>query len=115
MQEVCSISFEEDFAFMKRLGYDGVELYKKGRFRPATFWKKNRVQLYGSTLHRDRCLISAFTQPNELMSSAPTDILYVSNMHLSAGSGLGQNERRLRQVNDCIDTIRKEQNKILTL
>ena len=106
MQEVCSTSFEEDFAFMKCLGYDGVEIYKKGRFRPATFWKKDRVHLYGSTLHRDRCLISAFTKPEESKSSSiPSDLLYVSNMHLSAGSGLGQNERRLRQINDCIDTI----------
>ena len=115
MQEVCSVSFDDDFAFMKSLGYDGVEIYKKGRFRPATFWKQSKVQLYGSILHRDRCLISAFTRAGEMNNNYPTEILYVSNLHLSAGAGLGQNERRLRQINDCIDTIRKEQNKVLAL
>ena len=36
MQEVSPISFEDDFAFMKEeLGYDGNEMFKRGRFRPA--------------------------------------------------------------------------------
>jgi len=34
IQEISPDSFEDDFAFMKDdLGYDGVELFKKGRFR----------------------------------------------------------------------------------
>ena len=40
LQEISPKSFEQDFAFMREdLGYDGVELFKKGRFRPATFWR----------------------------------------------------------------------------
>ncbi len=39
MQEVSPLSFESDFDFMSELGYDGVEMFRRGRFRPATFWK----------------------------------------------------------------------------
>ena len=114
------MSFDSDFAFMRSLGYDQGEIYKKGRFRPATFWKGTRVMQYGSTIHKDRCLMVALTKidSNEIPSDAekpPSDIAWVSNLHLSAGNGLGQNERRLRQMYECVDTIRKEQNKVLTI
>lgn len=60
-QEVSPISFEEDFAFMKDvLGYDGVELFKKGRFRPATFWKTSRCNLVVPPVHKDRTLLTSF-------------------------------------------------------
>lgn len=34
-QEVSAESFDSDFSFMKELGYDHSEIYKRGRFRPA--------------------------------------------------------------------------------
>mmetsp|Transcript_4628 Transcript_4628/g.9497 ORF Transcript_4628/g.9497 Transcript_4628/m.9497 type:complete len:483 (+) Transcript_4628:335-1783(+) len=59
-QEVSPLSFEQDFAFMAEEGYDGVELFRKGRFRPATFWKKDRVELVAPAQHKDRTMLTAF-------------------------------------------------------
>lgn len=60
-QEVSPLSFEQDFAFMTEdLGYDGVELFRKGRFRPATFWKKDRVELVTPAQHKDRTMLTTF-------------------------------------------------------
>ena len=59
LQEVSPLSFAEDFSFMADdLGYDGVELFKKGRFRPATFFKKDRVELTTNAVHKDRTLLT---------------------------------------------------------
>lgn len=61
LQEVAAGSFEADWAFMSELGYGGVELFKKGRFRPATFWRPTAVSLVSSS-YRDRCcIVTAFT------------------------------------------------------
>jgi len=61
LQEVAPVSFEEDFAFMsEELGYDGVELFKRGRFRPATFWRTSRHVLAAPPVHKDRTLLTAF-------------------------------------------------------
>ncbi|CAB9517202.1 5'-phosphodiesterase 12 [Seminavis robusta] len=97
LQEIAPDSFEEDFAFMKEeLGYDGVELYKKkGRFRPATFWKTSHCQLAGPAVHKDRAIITAFTTVNGDDKSC----WYVVNCHLQAGK---QGPRRLRQMNEAV-------------
>lgn len=60
LQEIAPDSFQNDFAFMKDLGYDGSELYKKGRFRPATFWKTSYCTLASPSVHKDRSLLTAF-------------------------------------------------------
>ena len=111
LQEVCSDSFEQDFAFMRDLGYDQCEMYRRGRFRPATFWKTTRVQLVQSPIHRDRCLITVFQRclgdeavPQETVFSWDKDLswtfpLYVANVHLQAGPHTA--DRRLRQVLPC--------------
>ena len=57
MQEVSPESFESDFEFMTGLGYTGV-LYKKGRMRPATFWRQDRVPSDGTEFHCDRTLVN---------------------------------------------------------
>jgi len=118
LQEVSYISFESDFAFMRDLGYDKHEVYRKGRFRPATFWRTSRVTAFGPSLHRDRCLITAFTpacvdgtQPDGII---PTELIWVANVHLAAGDGVERNVRRFRQIFDCVDTIRKEQSKVIS-
>lgn len=61
-QEVSPISFDNDFDFMaKHLGYDGKEMHKKGRFRPATFWKTTNVELVSTgAIHKDRTLLTVF-------------------------------------------------------
>lgn len=91
-QETSAASFQADFAFMQNLGYDGQELYKKGRFRPATFWRSNRVTQWGPILHRDRCLVTAFADASIQKDSCsisplPPEIMWVANVHLSAGGG----------------------------
>ena len=60
-QEVAPVSFEDDFAFMwNELGYTGHVMYKKGRFRPVTFWKDNIIELMSNPVHKDRVLITSF-------------------------------------------------------
>jgi hypothetical protein len=105
--------------YLKDLGYDGSELYKKGRFRPGTFWKSNRVLPYGAALHRDRCLIMAFspadtdTEASFAVEGVPAELTWVANVHLAAGDGAERIVRRFRTICDCVDTIRKEQSKVL--
>lgn len=47
LQETSASSFESDFSFLLRAGYD-CALHAKGRMRPATFWKRSRFCAYGS-------------------------------------------------------------------
>jgi hypothetical protein len=105
LQEVCSDSFTEDFAFMKDIGYDMCEMYRRGRFRPATFWKSSRVVATQGPIHRDRVLITSFERSQQLVDSSVTlkdesfvvrYPLYVANCHLQAGPHTA--DRRLRQV-----------------
>jgi hypothetical protein len=70
LQEVCPESFETDFAFMKDdLGYDGCEMFKRGRFRPATFWKTDRVELVVPPIHKDRTLLTVFRTTKQQTSA----------------------------------------------
>ena len=65
-QEVSPQSFEQDFLFMKEeLGYHGCEMFKRGRFRPATFWKTDKCTLVGSPVHKDRTLLTVFQLNND--------------------------------------------------
>jgi hypothetical protein len=96
LQEVSPLSFENDFAFMTNdLGYDGVELFKKGRFRPATFWKKDRVALVDTAQHKDRTLLTSFCLVDERTKVINEDYWHVLNCHLQAGK---QGGRRVRQI-----------------
>jgi mRNA deadenylase 3'-5' endonuclease subunit Ccr4 len=109
LQEVSPLSFEDDFAFMiEDLGYDGVELFKKGRFRPATFWKKDRVALVGTPHHKDRTLLTSFRLIDETTKVIKEDNWHVLNCHLQAGK---QGGRRVRQIiegtNAAIKTAKK--------
>jgi mRNA deadenylase 3'-5' endonuclease subunit Ccr4 len=101
LQEVAPKSFEKDFEFMKDLGYDEHELFKKGRFRPATFWKSSQCKLAMPAVHKDRCLLTAL----QLLNTAESDEKhnwYVCNCHLQAGK---QGGRRLRQINEAMRGI----------
>lgn len=141
LQETAADSFETDWSFMATdLGYTKHALFKKGRFRPATFWRPERCELAygdcgdGDTLepqyHRDRCLVtplrlvqqpptssfSSTTQEAEAEGSTEearaklmakpttTAVAYVVNCHLTAGP---EGARRLRQVSDVVDFVRK--------
>lgn len=100
LQEVSPDTFEEDFAFMADLGYDGREIYKKGRFRPATFWKTAECSLASPPVHKDRSLITAFIPQNEAhIPPALKHHWFVVNVHLQAGK---QGPRRVRQMNEAI-------------
>ena len=102
IQEVSPLSFEEDFAFMTEdLGYDGVELFKKGRFRPATFWKKDRVDLVIPAQHKDRTLLTTFRMSE---GAKENDHWHVLNCHLQAGKNGG---RRVRQIVEGVTTAFK--------
>lgn len=87
-QEVAPASFEHDFKFMESLGYDG-RMFKKGRFRPATFWKTESCEMV-DIVHKDRTLLTAVKK-----GSSVDHIWYVLNCHLQAGK---QGSRRVRQI-----------------
>ena len=95
-QEVSPLSFEEDFSFMEDLGYDGKEMFKKGRFRPATFWKTTRCDLVAPAVHKDRTLLTAFRNSGADEGDM-SKIWYVLNVHLQAGP---EAKRRVRQINE---------------
>ena len=98
IQEVAPESFESDWSFMAGLGYDAHLMFgKKGRFRPATFWKTSKVSLIDAA-HRDRCLLTLF----EL--SDTTKRVVVVNAHLQAGPEGG---RRLRQTLEALEHSKK--------
>jgi hypothetical protein len=100
---VSPVSFEDDFAFMTELGYDGKEMYKKGRFRPATFWKTSQCELAAPPVHKDRTLLTSFRLLHKSDSeSAQARNWFVLNCHLQAGN---QAKRRLRQINEGVRAV----------
>jgi mRNA deadenylase 3'-5' endonuclease subunit Ccr4 len=115
LQEVSPESFDSDFAFMYDLGYDGKELFRKGRFRPATFFKRSRCELVVPSVHKDRTLLTVFrrkqnaatTEENRVVNETGVAVdrsdegknWYVLNCHLQAGK---QASRRLRQINEGV-------------
>lgn len=100
LQEVSPKSFEEDFAFMAdELGYDGVELFRRGRFRPATFWRKSTVDLAAPPVHKDRTLLTTFRHVNNNSDVDEGVNWHVLNCHLQAGK---QGGRRVRQVHEGV-------------
>ena len=96
-QEVSPESFDQDFEFMKDLGYDGKEMFKKGRFRPATFWKTSQCELVAPPVHKDRTLLTAFRCGLDNKRN-----WYVLNCHLQAGP---EAPRRVRQMNEGMRAI----------
>jgi hypothetical protein len=101
-QEVSPVSFDDDFMFMLELGYDGKEMFKSGRFRPATFWKTSRCHLVAPAVHKDRTLLTAFRIARSSSDEVDDDddkstsrIWYILNAHLQAGR---QGSRRVRQI-----------------
>ena len=106
LQEVSPLSFENDFAFMDELGYDAKEMFKKGRFRPATFWKTDRVELVTPPMHKDRTLLTSFklVDGDEDDEADGESNWHVLNCHLQAGK---QGGRRVRQVVEGVTTAFK--------
>ena len=100
IQEADGETFENDFSFMKDAGYAAC-LHKKFRFRCATFFKKNKFVIEREA-HKDRVLLT------ELRSTENNQILIVANCHLSGGAAP---ERRLRQVHEALDQVRKWKSK----
>ena len=110
LQEVSPLSFEEDFKFMfESLGYDGVELFRKGRFRPATFWKKDRVELICPAQHKDRTMLTTFRLIGEDENAFDQNNWHVLNCHLQAGK---QGGRRVRQLFEGVSTAYKSAKKL---
>ena len=102
LQEVSPTSFHNDFSFMKELGYDECEMFKKGRFRPATFWKSTKCQLLLPPVHKDRTLLTTFAIQNANTTPVDKTPWHVLNCHLQAGK---QGSRRLRQIIDGIKSV----------
>ncbi|GKY93184.1 hypothetical protein MPSEU_000286300 [Mayamaea pseudoterrestris] len=112
LQEVAPVSFQDDFRFMTELGYD-CEMFKRGRFRPATFWKRDKLELVSPPVHKDRTLLTAFQVKESLAAAINEDettrqtkqcdkTLYVLNCHLQAGK---EGKRRVRQLIEGIGAV----------
>lgn len=106
MQEVSPLSFHQDFQFMNELGYDGVEMFKRGRFRPATFWKTNKCSLVSNPVHKDRTLLTCFQLKNNQDTNDNGTYngrnWHVLNCHLQAGP---EGKRRVRQIEDGVKAV----------
>eukprot|EP00579_Thalassiosira_antarctica_P031360 CAMPEP_0202033350 /NCGR_PEP_ID=MMETSP0905-20130828/66003_1 /ASSEMBLY_ACC=CAM_ASM_000554 /TAXON_ID=420261 /ORGANISM="Thalassiosira antarctica, Strain CCMP982" /LENGTH=648 /DNA_ID=CAMNT_0048597251 /DNA_START=240 /DNA_END=2186 /DNA_ORIENTATION=+ len=98
IQEAAADTFEDDFEFMKDAGYDHV-LHRKFRFRCATFFQRDKFVLE-NVAHKDRTLITSLRR----ISMNEERVSHIVNCHLSGGAAP---ERRLRQVHDAVDQIRK--------
>ena len=96
IQEADGDTFDTDFAFMGLAGYDNV-LHRKFRFRCATFFKRDMFAL-DQVSHKDRTLVTT------LKCKSTQHVVHVINCHLSGGTAP---ERRLRQVHDGLEQIRK--------
>eukprot|EP00746_Dinoflagellata_sp_MGD_P137211 gnl/MRDRNA2_/MRDRNA2_71037_c0_seq1.p1 gnl/MRDRNA2_/MRDRNA2_71037_c0~~gnl/MRDRNA2_/MRDRNA2_71037_c0_seq1.p1 ORF type:complete len:393 (+),score=89.07 gnl/MRDRNA2_/MRDRNA2_71037_c0_seq1:108-1181(+) len=81
---------------MAKLGYDGAELFKKNRFRPATFWKTAKVNLAAPAVHKDRTLLTVFKANNQDKQ------WFVLNCHLQAGK---EGKRRVQQIHQGTKAI----------
>jgi mRNA deadenylase 3'-5' endonuclease subunit Ccr4 len=101
IQEADGDTFEDDFAFMKEAGYQHC-LHKKFRFRCATFFKSDKFVLERDA-HKDRTLVTALRCGNR--------VLNVVNCHLSGGAAP---QRRLNQVHEALEQIRKWKTKVAT-
>jgi mRNA deadenylase 3'-5' endonuclease subunit Ccr4 len=108
IQEVSPLSFDMDFAFMHELGYDGKEMFKRGRFRPATFYKRSRLELVIPAVHKDRTLLTVFRPISGATNDAASN-WYVLNCHLQAGK---QGSRRLRQMNEGLRAVMSSARKL---
>ena len=96
---------------MSDLGFDGKEMFKKGRFRPATFWKSDACELVAPAVHKDRTLLTAFRLLKKKKKQLDHDdkdngsvhpYWYVLNCHLQAGK---QAPRRVRQINEGVRSV----------
>ena len=109
VQETSADSFESDFEFMAEAGYDHV-LHSKFRFRTATFFRRDKFELK-SEKHGDRTLVTLLTL-KRMSQEATKDgerSLFVVNCHLTGGPNA---DKRLRQVHDACEFMRKEINKM---
>lgn len=107
LQEVSALSFEEDFDFLVKAGYGALMHQKKGRMRPATFWREDRWRSIVAQ-HKDRTLVVGFSR---VSGSSAGQVLFTINTHHSAGPNAG---RRLRQMHEALKTISKEVKKLDT-
>eukprot|EP00403_Amphidinium_massartii_P041901 CAMPEP_0178450650 /NCGR_PEP_ID=MMETSP0689_2-20121128/43241_1 /TAXON_ID=160604 /ORGANISM="Amphidinium massartii, Strain CS-259" /LENGTH=515 /DNA_ID=CAMNT_0020076137 /DNA_START=52 /DNA_END=1599 /DNA_ORIENTATION=- len=105
LQEVSDKSFQEDFAFMQESGYTACMHEKTGRMRPATFFKEEAWEQVSAS-HKDRTLVMALRARSEAVKGK---VIFVVNGHLAAGPNA---DRRLRQVQEALETVSKECKKL---
>ncbi|CAJ1335463.1 unnamed protein product [Effrenium voratum] len=105
LQEVSEPSFSSDFAFLPAAGYEAVLHDKKGRMRPATFWRSSEWEKVG-VQHKDRTLVVTL---RKLGGQNAGKTVFVVNVHLSAGPNA---DRRLRQVQEALDVVSKDAKKL---
>jgi len=101
LQEVSDQSFDQDFQFLCDAGYAALMHEKKGRMRPATFWRRDGWESLGA-VHKDRTLVVVLKR---LIGPDAGKVVFLVNGHLSAGPSA---DRRLRQIEDALSAVSKE-------
>lgn len=107
IQEADGDTFEDDFAFLlqSRGGEYQHVLHKKYRFRCATFFNPQKFELEREA-HKDRTLVTTFRTRSDGNSGGESNgrLLTIVNCHLTGGAAP---QRRLRQVHEALEQIRK--------
>jgi hypothetical protein len=125
LQETNGDTFQDDFDFLigKNKNNDNNNnstteydycIHTKFRFRCATFFKRNKFTLEQVAHNKDRVLVTALKQTILSSSSSSSSsssgttteprLLNIVNCHLSGGAAP---DRRLKQVHEGLDQIRK--------
>eukprot|EP00927_Polykrikos_kofoidii_P049279 TRINITY_DN4335_c1_g1_i1.p1 TRINITY_DN4335_c1_g1~~TRINITY_DN4335_c1_g1_i1.p1 ORF type:complete len:590 (-),score=84.83 TRINITY_DN4335_c1_g1_i1:419-2188(-) len=104
LQEVSELSFSTDFGFLVDEGFEAMLHEKKGRMRPATFWRRDMWERVAAS-HKDRTLTVALRAKDGVSEIKDRPPVFIVNCHLSAGPSA---DRRLRQVHEALDAVGKE-------
>ncbi|GMI50574.1 hypothetical protein TeGR_g14126 [Tetraparma gracilis] len=100
-QEASEVSHETDHAWLSAAGYD-YAVHKKGRMRNMTWWRRSELELDTTEAFcKDRTLITPLKIKGE-----GGGVVWIVNCHLTAGTRAA--DRRLRQLHDALETVRKK-------
>mmetsp|Transcript_9655 Transcript_9655/g.19645 ORF Transcript_9655/g.19645 Transcript_9655/m.19645 type:complete len:656 (+) Transcript_9655:164-2131(+) len=97
LQEASERSHEIDYENFS-LHYEW-EVAKRGRMRCLTMWRSNSFD-HLRTYSKDRTLITCLRRKSD------ERLFWIVNAHLQAGGG--NEDRRLRQIHDALETVRKK-------
>jgi mRNA deadenylase 3'-5' endonuclease subunit Ccr4 len=106
MQEASDVSYLTDFDFLINDNKWGFVIHDKGknRMHPITFYRNDCFKIInGKSFLKDQTIITPF---QTVSSDNESKIFWVINCHLKSGTYAA--DRRLRQIHEAMETIRKK-------